>query len=200
MEDDVLVEEIKSGSKAALDIIIRKYYYEIFSFIYRRTQQQALSYDLTQEVFTKVYMSIATYRDKGKFRSWLLTITLNHLRDYMKSKAHKQMKLENEWVEEKMENNQGNVAYIYEKKEESLELKNALKKIPDTQSEAIILKYYHGYKYHEIAEMTATKETTVKSRIFQGLKKLSNLVRRDDDEGRYRKDRGDQSSGTRKNR
>lgn len=189
MTDEELIEEIKAGSKAALESLIQKYYYEVYSFIYRKTHQQPLSYDLTQEVFSKVFLSIALYKGEGKFRSWLLTIALNQIRDYMKSKQTTKKSMENEWIEETIEGKTGNVAYLYEKKEESREIKEALKGLPKIQSEVIILKYFHGYKYYEIAEMTKSKETTVKSRVFQGLKKLSHILRRDDNEGRNRSNR-----------
>ncbi|MGD6844664.1 RNA polymerase sigma factor [Bacillus infantis] len=184
MTDEELIEEIQSGSKAALESLIRKYYYEVYNFIYRRTHQQPLAYDLTQEVFSKVFLSISSYKGEGKFRSWVLTIALNQIRDYMRSKQVTNKSMENEWIEESFEDQKGNVAYLYEKKEESREIIKALGELSDFQSEAIILKYFHGYKYYEIAEMTKTKETTVKSRVFQGLRKLSQILRRHENEGR----------------
>lgn len=186
MTDEDLIQEIQAGSNAALESLIRKYYYDVYNFIYRRTHQQALSYDLTQEVFSKVFLSISSYESKGKFRSWIFTIALNQVRDYVNSKQVRNKSLENEWIEETIEDKKSNVAYLYEKKEESREIREALEELSDIQSEAIILKYFHGYKYHEIAEMTKTKETTVKSRVFQGLKKLSQFLRSDENEGRNR--------------
>lgn len=190
MTDEELIEEIKSGSKAAIEILIRRYYNEIYGFIYRRTQQQSLSYDLTQEVFVKMARSVSSFEGKSKFRNWLITIALNQVRDYMRSKKRDFIDIESEWIEQTLTDTRDNVTYLYEKKEESQEIRDALKQLPDFQSEAIILKYFHGYKYKEISEITNSTESAVKSRIFQGLKKLSKILRRNHyDEGRGKSDR-----------
>lgn len=190
MTDEELIEEIKSGSKAAIEILIRRYYNEIYGFIYRRTQQQSLSYDLTQEVFVKMARSVSSFEGKSKFRNWLITIALNQVRDYMRSKKRDFIDIESEWIEQTLTDTRDNVTYLYEKKEESQEIRDALKQLPDFQSEAIILKYFHGYKYKEISEITNSTESAVKFRIFQGLKKLSKILRRNHyDEGRGKSDR-----------
>lgn len=190
MTDEELIEEIKSGSKAAIEILIRRYYNEIYGFIYRRTQQQSLSYDLTQEVFVKMARSVSSFEGKSKFRNWLITIALNQVRDYMRSKKRDFIDIESEWIEQTLTDTRDNVTYLYEKKEESQEIRDAFKQLPDFQSEAIILKYFHGYKYKEISEITNSTESAVKSRIFQGLKKLSKILRRNHyDEGRGKSDR-----------
>lgn len=188
MTDKELIDEIKSGSKAAIEILIRRYYNEIYGFIYRRTQQQSLSYDLTQEVFVKVAKSISSFKGECKFRSWLITIALNQIRDYMRSNKSDFVNLESEWIEQTVTDKRDNVTYLYEKKEEAQEIRIALKQLPDFQSEAIILKYFHGYTYKEISEITNVTESTVKSRVFQGLKKLSKTLRRESDEGKGKSD------------
>lgn len=189
MTDEELINEIKSGSQAAIEILIRRYYNEVYGFIYRRTQQQSLSYDLTQEVFVKMFKSISSFQGKSKFRSWLITIALNQVRDYMRTKKKDFINIENEWLERTLTDTKNNVSYLFEKKEEAQEIRNALAQLPDFQSEAIILKYFHGYKYREIAEMTNSTESAVKSRIFQGLKKLSKILRREVNERRSKSGR-----------
>ena len=83
--DDELVEEILNGSKAAMDVLVRRHYKNIFSYVYRKTGNYHLAYDLTQEIFIKMMKSIKNYKQQGKFSSWLLKIAVNHCRDYYKS-------------------------------------------------------------------------------------------------------------------
>ncbi|MCL1697072.1 MULTISPECIES: RNA polymerase sigma factor [unclassified Lysinibacillus] len=183
MSDDELIMEIQQhNSKAALDTLIRRYYHEIYSFIYRRLQSQELAYDLTQEVFVKMIKSIKLYEYRNQFRKWLITIALNQVRDYTRSKIAQNRKQEEQIEEGRIIDEKKNIIQIYEIKEQSQEIQNALRILPEQQSEAIILKYYHGYKYGEIAQITQTNENTVKSRVTQGLKKLAGMVRRESED------------------
>ena len=74
--DDELVEEILNGSKAAMDVLVRRHYKNIFSYVYRKTGNYHLAYDLTQEIFIKMMKSIKNYKQQGKFSSWLLKIAV----------------------------------------------------------------------------------------------------------------------------
>ena len=180
MTDEELLQEIQSGSEAALDVLIRRYYNEVFAYIVRRTRQEHLAYDLTQEVFTKMLHSIKTLEMRKSLRGWLMTVALNQVRDYYRSKQAKGIKQERDLAEELVTDSHPNVAYLFEAKETAKEVQQAVHTLPDYQSEAIILKYFHEFKINEIAAMTETTESTVKSRLRQGMKKLAKLLRKEE--------------------
>ncbi|MGO4375145.1 sigma-70 family RNA polymerase sigma factor [Paenibacillus sp. MCAF20] len=69
---------------------------------------------------------------------------------------------------------------MFEKKESRKRLKQAIGRLPDMQSEAILLKYYHDLRIREIADITGANESTVKARLKQGVDKLKKLLRRED--------------------
>ena len=52
--------------------------------------------------------------------------------------------------------------------------------LPQAQREAVVLYYGYGFKYREIAKMTGTGVSTVKSRVRQGTEKLKKVARRED--------------------
>ncbi len=56
-------------------------------------------------------------------------------------------------------------------------LKEALGELPDMQKDAILLRYFHNMKIKDIAKITGTNPSTVKSRISQGLNKLKVLLK-----------------------
>lgn len=64
------------------------------------------------------------------------------------------------------------------RKEEEEKIKNAILGLPEYQKEVIILKFYHDLKIREIAEITKSNESTVKSRLKQGMAKLRNIMQR----------------------
>ena len=52
----------------------------------------------------------------------------------------------------------------------------ALGALPDEQREAVVLKVYYGFKFHEIAEITETPLSTVKSRVYTGFETLQEAL------------------------
>lgn len=178
--DEQLIEEIQSGSQAAMEVLVRRYYKQIYAYMYRKTSSSHTAYDLTQDVFVKMMNSLPGYASKGSFQSWLFTIAVNRCRDYYRSAAYRQAWASTSYDEQLDHNREESVAYIFEKKESRQQLKQAIGALPDFQSEAIVLKYYHDLKIREIADITGANESTVKARLKQGMDKLKKVLRRED--------------------
>ena len=82
MEDKELIYKIQHGNKELLEILIEKYYDDIYRFCYYKTGNSSLSYDLTQETFLKLIKYIGTYKHRRKFKSYLITIAMNVCNTY----------------------------------------------------------------------------------------------------------------------
>jgi len=122
---------------------------------------------------------IHTYSNKKKFSSWLFMIALNHCRDYWKSNEFKRLSMQTE-LQDIQQNEQQQVSYIFENKETREQIKQAMESLPEYQKEALILKYFHQMKIREIAELTNSNASTVKSRLKQGIGKLAVLLRKEE--------------------
>lgn len=173
--DDELVEEILNGSKTAMDVLVRRHYKNIFSYVYRKTGNYHLAYDLTQEIFIKMMKSIKNYKQQGKFSSWLLKIAVNHCRDYYRSSDFRKEGQRTELPGDLAQDN-SNVWDIFQRKQQRKEVRESINALPEYQRETIILRFYHDLKIKEIALITGSKEPTVKSRLRQGLEKLKNML------------------------
>lgn len=179
---EALIKEILKGNEAAMELLVRKNYGMVQSFIYRFIGDYNLSYDMTQEVFIKMMKSLRRFKfEDGNFESWLLKIASNHCKDYLKSNSFK-MRNESSNIEDlNIEDNEV-VIDILEKNEKRKAVKKAVDGLPNLQREAIILKYYHDLKINEISKITGHNENTVKSRLFNGIKNLKKIIGGDDDE------------------
>lgn len=180
-EDKDLIAEILRGSQAAMEVLTRKYYKPIYAFVYRKVGNKDIAYDLTQEIFIKVIQRIRSYSNKGTFKSWLYSIAVNHCRDYWRSAEYRKASQQTELIE-MIESEQKSVSYIFERKESREQVRKAIHSLPDYQREALILKYFHHMKIKEIAQVTNTTDSTVKSRLKQGLGKLAAFLQRGDDD------------------
>ena len=183
--DEKLIKEILKGNESAMEILVKRHYELVHSYIYRATNDHNIAYDITQEVFIKMMKNIDKYNlGNGKFRNWILKIAVNATKDYFKSNTYKQRSeicdIENNQIGDK-----SNVIDIISKKEESIKIKEAIKKLPNRQREAILLKYYNDLKIKEISNITGDNENTIKSRLFNGIKNLKKLLGGDIFEEKY---------------
>lgn len=174
--DNQLIKEILNGNEAAMELLVKRYYDMVQSFIYRLTGDYNLSYDLTQEIFIKIMKSLNRYDcKKGEFKPWILKVASNYCKDYFRSSAYKQ-RIESSDIEEAEIKSEENVIDILEIKEDRKVIKSAVDNLPTLQREAIILKYYHDLKIKEISNITGDKESTIKSRLFNGIKNLKKCL------------------------
>lgn len=186
--DEILINEILKGNESAMEVLVKRHYDLIHSFIYRNTGDYNIAYDITQEVLIKMMKNLDKYNtEEKKFKSWLLKIASNTTKDYFKSKAYKQ-RSENYDIENYEIQDKNNVVDILDKKEEVAKIKEAVDKLPNLQREAIILKYYNDLKIKEISNVTGENENTIKSRLFNGIKNLKKQLGGDADE-KYRREK-----------
>jgi RNA polymerase sigma factor (sigma-70 family) len=167
--DEELMVEFLHGSQAAMEVLVKKYYKTVFAFLYRKTGDYHLSYDLTQEVFIRVLKSLPGYRSSGKFEHWLMKIAVNLSRDYFRSREFTEKTGTVEYADSDMDSH---VSRLFESSLEYREIREAVLALPEDQRESVILYYYNGYKIREISKITNAGESTVKSRIHQAIGKL----------------------------
>jgi RNA polymerase sigma factor (sigma-70 family) len=174
--DGKLIKEILKGNESAMEILVKRHYDLVHSYIYRTTNDYNIAYDITQDVFIKMMKNIDKYNlETGKFQNWLLKIAVNTTKDYFKSKTYKQ-RIENCDIEKHQIEDTSNVIDIISKKEEAIKIKKAIENLPNLQREAILLKYYNDFKIKEISNITGDNENTIKSRLFNGIKTLKKLL------------------------
>ena len=131
-----------------------------------------LAEDLTQEVFLRLVVTLSRYRPTGKFSNYVFTIAVNASNDYFrKNKSFMQEDLNSIDIDAGID-----IEGIFIEQEEHTRLKEVLGELPDMQKDAILLRYFHNMKIKNIAEITGTNLSTVKSRISQGLNKLKIIL------------------------
>src|SRR3954447_5062781 len=84
--DRDLVATALSGHEGSFEELVRRYQRPISAYVYRMVGDYDAALDLTQEIFIKIYGSLARYRPEFKFSTWIYKIAHNcavdHLRRY----------------------------------------------------------------------------------------------------------------------
>lgn len=168
MTDEELLVDIGNGSMAAVELLIRNHYRNVYRYLLWKTGDSNLSWDLAQTAFEKAWQALDRYDgQKASFRVWIFTIAQNTWIDYLRSANAKHVlsKLpENLAVPDPFEsvlmNDEMRVVWL------------AIEKLPVQQRDAIMLRYREELSYPEIAAILGVPEATVKSRVRLALGKL----------------------------
>lgn len=105
----------------------------------------------------------------GKFQNYLLTIAANTCNNYFKKAKPIYTDLNTLDI---ADDTRSALERMIEN-ENTAEVRKALLSLPDYQKEVIILRFYHNLKIREIAKITKSNIPTVKSRLRQGLQKMT---------------------------
>lgn len=113
--------------------------------------------------------SISRYKHRSQFKSWLFTIASNHLKNYYRFRfRHPEP--------EELDENTPEIFDEATKADLRNDVQEALLNLPVEQKEAIVLRYYQGFTFREIAEITGENESTIKARVRYGMKKLKSKL------------------------
>ncbi len=131
--------------------------------------------DIEQEVYIRTWKNIDKYKENGKFKSWISTITANLCRDYMKSAyfRHSQNSVteEDELIQIKDEKESIESELI--KKQRQKQIMDAIDALKPKLREVIIMYEMQDMTYEEISEKIHCPVGTVRSRLFNARKELS---------------------------
>ena len=169
--DGELVKSALAGREAGFEELVRRYQRPIAAYVYRMVGDYDSALDLTQEVFIKVYNSLARYRSEFKFSTWIYKIAHNAAIDHLRRHAVRGQSLvagaDNERREIALESLRLTPEQESEKKERCSEIEAVVHTLPATYRELIVLRHSHDLSYDEIAEITGLPLGTVKNRLFR---------------------------------
>ena len=91
--DEQLAKRLSNGDGTAFDCLYRRYNRQISSFIRKQVTENQHVEDITQEVFMRVYKSIASFDVDKRFSSWIYKIALNEVKRHWKRSSKHQARI-----------------------------------------------------------------------------------------------------------
>src|ERR687898_2203110 len=91
--DSELVARAIAGREESFEELVRRYQRPISAYVYRMVGDYDAALDLTQEIFIKVYGSLARYRPEFKFSTWIYKIAHNAAIDHLRRTSGRERSL-----------------------------------------------------------------------------------------------------------
>lgn len=163
MKEEILVAQLREGSRAAFDELYEKYKNMAIHTAYLITGNLADSEDIVQETFVKVWLHIRELKDDSGFKPWMMRILVRTA--YRIGKKHKR-EIPNDETVERMENrtDTSSLDKVIQLEEAEM-ISAAVRALPVKLRTVVILYYYDSFSVKEIAGLLGLMEGTVKSRL-----------------------------------
>lgn len=176
MDEELLTLWAKHRNREAADLLIRRHEQALFAFALRLTRSQTEAADAVQETCLRALQKAGEFQGRSSCRTWLFGIAVNVIR----SRRFRLQRLRSifrplESTEHVMDENS-----LRKSQHEMLaKVDAALAALPQESRVPILLHYYQGFDYEQMAQILRCPPGTVASRLHVARKRLEKSLRRD---------------------
>ena len=168
------IEQSLQGDREAFGQLVQAYERPVYNLTYRMLGDPAEAEDAAQETFVRAYTKLATYQPGRKFVNWLLSIASHHCIDRLRRKGRApQLSLEGPLPPQWLVSDAPRPDQVASKNQERERVRVVLDTLPPAYRTAVVLRYWHGMSYKEIARAMDTTESAIKSRLHRARRMMA---------------------------
>jgi len=172
LSDEELVSAIvKTNDTLLFEVLYDRFATMVYNKCYGFAKDEDEAKDLTQDVFLKLFVKLASFKGKSKFSTWLYAFTYNHCVNYVTRNTAKKI--------EKQSVDYADIENISEQESESDfsdmrvdKLKKALELVSPDEKMILLLKYQDNLSIKEVVSVLGVGESAVKMRLKRAKEKL----------------------------
>ncbi len=181
-EDAELIREAQKGSRAAFDVLVRRYDRAVLRLALHLTGSEQDAQDIHQEAFLKAYRHIGSFRFECSFYTWIYRIVTNLCLDLLRRRKTRREdpaviidatgEEHDTMINVSDDRAMANPARELERKILAEKIQTALATLTPRERTVFELKHYQGLRLRTIGEMLNTTEETAKNTLFRATRKL----------------------------
>ena len=182
MGSESLTEKIRQCQQGRADAfawLLHEYGPRLYGYFVRTTGSTTEAEDLLQDMFLKLVQRIEDYRPAGRFEPWLFRIAANMVRDRGR-KLQRQSRAFTTGVEPgnplhraaSPTDEKADPGRPLELAEDLGRMQEALRELPELDRDIILLRFYGGISFKDIADQFQIPVGTAIAKVHRGLKKL----------------------------
>lgn len=180
-----LVIRAQTGDSDAFAELYAATYQREYLFSYRYLKDEYLAQDALQETYTLALKNLTKLKDPTLVISWLNQINFRvcYKLHQKQQRYNQEMKAAEEILEKDPENSGG--GYIGDTEDSIVKIDmqeyviNQVLKLPFTESQVILLKYYKDMKIDEIAMLMDMSRSSVKRYLKSGRERLAKVLQQE---------------------
>jgi RNA polymerase sigma-70 factor (ECF subfamily) len=184
VSDEWLMRGYLDGHETCLAMLIRRYERELFSYLRRLTTDATLAEDVFQNTFLQVHVKRHLYEAGRPFRPWLYTIATHQAIDALRrNRRHQRPSLDTEHEAGRYDASSTLLDLVSgeesdphadaERSERRELVRAAVDGLAEHLRVVVVLSYYQGLKYKDIADILDIPVGTVKSRLHTAVRRLA---------------------------
>jgi RNA polymerase sigma-70 factor, ECF subfamily len=188
MSDEELLQRLQAGEHDLFGTLVRRYERELYGYLHRYLGDAELAADVFQNTWVQVFVKIGQYQKERAARPWIYAIATNQSIDAMRRRARRpDMRAESYLnLQEGGEVATKSLFEVFQVREagppeqaeagEMRELvRQAVEQLPELLRQVVLLAYFQGLRYQEIADVLDIPLGTVKSRLHAALARLTEI-------------------------
>jgi RNA polymerase sigma-70 factor (ECF subfamily) len=164
-EQDVAdVARVAAGDLNAFEGIVRRWHRRLLNLAWRFCRDRTTAEDMAQEVFVKIFRSLATFRGESAFSTWLTAIAVNTYRSRLRAEGQPLLSLDPARL---FTTGPGALQGILER-QQSEAVRRAVLTLPGRYRDAILVFYFEEKSLADAARILCVAEGTLKARLHRG--------------------------------
>lgn len=161
------VERAKRGDQLAFGQLVEAYQRPVFNLAYRMLGSAAEAEDASQETFVRMYTKLNTFQPDRKLSSWILSIASHYCVDRLRRRRLNWLSLDDDPVAAVLPSRQAGPEESTLRREVRDDVQDWVAELEPGYRVPLVLRYWHGLSYDEIAEVMGISISAVKSRLHR---------------------------------
>ena len=168
-----LLEKVAGGDRAAFDQLFLLHHGQVHAIVVAVLRDHAQAQEVTQEVFLQVWQQASRFDPAvGSTAGWIRRLARNRAIDRVRV-CESAGSRDTRYASANFTVDSDTVVEQVLHREEHAALRESLQRLRPLQREAIVMAYYAGMSTTEISEQLNVNRSTIKTRIRDGLQKLT---------------------------
>ena len=181
LSDNDLLNVYLSGNENAVTVLVNRYRRRVFDYINMMVKDRDLADDIFQETLIKVirFVNDGRYTENGKFLSWVLRIAHNQVIDHFRQKKQQNHISEGEAGYDLLNNRKLSDSTVEDRMisdQIAEDVRKLVDFLPAEQKEVVLMRYYMGLSFKEIADETNVSINTALGRMRYALINMRKMI------------------------
>lgn len=171
-----MARRLRALDPEALGLFYSLYFDRVHGYVRRMVSDEHTAEDVTQDIFMHIQRALQSYDPARDLDPWVFTIASNKLRDHWRSRRHREGMRETSLEDDETRFHPASTLRgplpDMENEELGRQLSRAIDELPESMRETLILRYFEGLSFEDIAGMLDRNEAAVRKRYSRALEKL----------------------------